>query len=133
LAILVDTSIWINFFNDISSEAVKSLEVLIESEEDVGISDIILTEILQGFRDEKDYTSALYHLLSFPLYTLKGIESYIKAAKIYRVCRKNGITIRKTIDCLIAQTAIDNGLILLHEDADFDRIAGICPLAIFKY
>jgi Predicted nucleic acid-binding protein, contains PIN domain len=132
LAILIDSSVWINFFKGVSSPAVKTLENLIEREEDVGISDIILTEILQGFRDDKEYRFALDHLLSFSIYTLKDTNSYIKAAQIYRACRKNGITIRKTIDCLIAQIAIENGLVLLHEDVDFDRIATVCPLNVYS-
>jgi hypothetical protein len=126
--ILVDTSVWIEFFIGIDSVAVHLLEDLIEAGEEVCISEYILTEVLQGFRNDKDFELARKHLLRFPIYSLKGISSYIQAAQIYRTCRKNGVTIRKTADCVIAQTAIENKLILLHHDADFDRIASVCPL-----
>lgn len=129
--ILVDTSVWIEFFNGIDSAAVHLLEDLIGAEEEVCISEYILTETLQGFKEDRDFELARKHLLCFPLYSLNGTDSYVHAAHIYRNCRKKGITIRKTADCIIAQTAIENKLILLHDDSDFDRIASICPLKIY--
>ncbi len=129
--ILVDTSVWIDFFNGINSVVVRLLEDLIKSEEETCISKYILTEVLQGFKNDREFESARKHLFQFPIYSLKGIHSYIQAAQIYRRCRKEGITIRKTADCIIAQTAIENKLILLHDDSDFDRIASICPLRVF--
>jgi predicted nucleic acid-binding protein len=130
--ILVDTSVWIEFFNGIGSGVVHLFEELIEAEEEVCISEYILTEVLQGFKNDRDFELARKHLLQFPIYSLKGMHSYIQASQIYRRCRKEGITVRKTADCIIAQTAIENRLILLHDDADFDRIALVCPLRIFK-
>ena len=129
--ILVDTSVWIEFFNGIDSMAVRFLGHLIETAEEVSISDYILREILQGFKKDKDFELARKHLLQFPIYSLKGIHSYVQAAQIYRRCRIEGMTIRKTADCIIAQTAIENKLALLHHDADFDRIASACPLKIY--
>ncbi|MEA1935425.1 MAG: PIN domain nuclease [Thermodesulfobacteriota bacterium] len=130
--ILVDTSIWIDFFNGINTLAVDLLEELIEAEEEVCISEYILTEVLQGFKQDESFELARRHLLNFPVYPLNGIDSYIKAAQLHRKCRKRGITIRKTADCIIAQTAIENQLFLLHNDADFDRIASCCPLKIYQ-
>jgi len=130
--VLVDTSVWIKFFNDADSLAVYLLEELIEAEEEVCISEYILTEVLQGFKKDRDFELAQKHLLHFPIYSFHSLDSYINAAQIYRKCRKRGITIRKTADCLIAQTAIENGLFLLHEDADFDRIASVFPLKIYQ-
>lgn len=129
--ILVDTSVWIKFFNDIDATSVYLLEGLIESEEDICISEYILTEVLQGFKKDRDFELAQDHLLHFPIYSLDTLKSYIQAAQIFRKCRKQGITIRKTADCIIAQTAIENKLILLHDDTDFDRIALVCPLKIY--
>ncbi len=129
--ILVDTSVWINFFNGFDSAATHILEDLIKTEKEVCLAGLIVTEILQGFRDEKDFELAKKHILQFPVYFFDNPLSYIKAAQIYRHCRRQGITIRKTADCIIAQTAIENKLVLLHEDADFDRIASVCPLKIF--
>ena len=131
MKILVDTSVWIDFFNGISSRSKIALHNLLETEEDICISEYILTEILQGFKDDKEFESAKRHLLNFPVYGLKAPESYIHAAQLYRACRKKGVTIRKTADCLIAQSAIEHGLFLLHNDSDFDRIASICNLRIF--
>jgi len=129
--ILVDTSVWIEFFNGIDAAAVHILENLIEGEEDICISDYILAEVLQGFRKDRDFELARENLIRFPIYSLGGPDSYIKAAQIYRKCRKRGVTIRKTADCIIAQTAIENRFILLHDDADFDRIAKVCPLKTY--
>ena len=130
--ILVDTSVWIKFFNGIDAISVSLLEDLVEAEEEVCISEFILTEVLQGFKKDGDFELARHHLLHFPVYSLNGLNSYIKAAQIYRKCRKQGVTIRKTADCIIAQTAIENKLVLLHDDADFDRIALVCPLKIYQ-
>ena len=130
--ILVDTSVWIEFFNGMDTAGVRMLEDLIEREEEVCISNYILTEVLQGFRRDRDFELAQTHLLLFPVYSLKGMDSYVKAAQIYRKCRKYGITIRKTADCIIAQTAIENKLLLLHNDSDFDKMAPVSGLKIYQ-
>jgi len=130
--ILVDTSVWIEFFNGRATSQVCLLKDLIDREEDICISDLILTEILQGFRLDRDFASARRHLVRFPILRLKGIDSYIEAARIYRTCRKKGLTIRKTADCIIAQTAIENRLHILHRDDDFETIASVCELKIYR-
>jgi predicted nucleic acid-binding protein len=130
--VLIDTSVWIDFFNGLETVATQLFENLIWSEEDVYISDYILTEVLQGFKVHREFALAKKHLLKFPICSMKNTNSYIKAAQIYRLCRKKGITIRKTADCIIAQTAIENGLFLLHNDTDFDLISSICPLKIYS-
>lgn len=129
--ILVDTSVWIEFFSGMDAAAVHILENLIEGEEDICISDYILAEVLQGFRKDRDFDLARENLIRFPIYSLGSPGSYIAAARIYRKCRKRGVTIRKTADCIIAQTAIENRFVLLHDDADFDRIAKVCPLKTY--
>jgi len=131
LKILVDTSVWIDFFNGVSSAPRVSLRKLLQAEEEVCISGYILTETLQGFKKDRDFETARTHLLHLPMLDIPIPESYINAAQLYRTCRKQGITIRKTADCLIAQTAIENGVALLHNDRDFDRIASVCRLQIF--
>ena len=128
--ILVDTSVWIPFFNGTPSEKAEMLAHLIDREEDVCISDFILMEILQGFRSDKEFELARKFLLRFPLYSPAGLSSYASASQIYRKCRKQGITLRKSVDCIIAQTAIENGLTLLHGDSDFDRIASVVRLKL---
>jgi len=131
LKILVDTSAWIDFFNGISSSPRISLRKLLEAEEEVCISNYILAETLQGFKDDREFEAAKRHLLHLPILDLALTELYINAAQLYRTCRKRGLTIRKTADCLIAQTAIENGVTLLHNDKDFDRIASVSSLQIF--
>ena len=130
--ILVDTSVWIDFFNGVQTIPVDLLNGLLEEKEDVCISDYILTEVLQGFKKDKDFRLARKSLLKFPVYSLQSPISYIKAAQIYRKCRKQGVTVRKTADCIIAQTTIENKLILLHDDADFNRIASVTRLEIYR-
>ena len=132
MEILVDTSVWIDFFNGINSPGAGILHKMIEAEDPVCITDVILVEILQGFKNNGEFESAKTHLLHFPIYSLQSPEGYVRAAQLYRTCRKEGITISKTIDCLIAQTALDHSLFLLHQDSDFDRIATVCGLRIFR-
>jgi predicted nucleic acid-binding protein len=129
--ILIDSSVWIAFFNGSGGKAVSALETLIYDEEDVYLSEYILTEVLQGFRKDGEYEAARRCLLRFPIARLRDTGSYLEAAQIYRLCRRQGITIRKTADCLIARAAMENDLSLLHQDSDFDRIASVCPLKIY--
>jgi predicted nucleic acid-binding protein len=131
LKILVDTSVWIDFFNGVPGAPQMCLRNVIEAEETVCISPYILTETLQGFKDDKEFEIARANMLQLPILDLKTPESYIGAAELYRICRKRGLTIRKTADCVIAQTAIEHGVALLHNDKDFDQIASVSPLKIY--
>jgi predicted nucleic acid-binding protein len=93
-----------------------------------GINDHIYQEILQGARDRKEFNTLKEYFETIPFYTLKkGRNSFEKAAIINFSCRKNGITIRSTIDVLIAETAIENDLYLLHNDLDFTYMAKVIP------
>ena len=129
--ILVDSSVWIDFFKGSNTDPVQILERLLQEEEDLSLSDYILTEVLQGFKKDTDFERARKYFLLFPIYSLSSPDSYIQAARIYRLCRQRGITIRNTMDCLIAQTALENDLVLLHDDSDFDRLAEVIPLATY--
>lgn len=120
--ILVDTSVWIDFLRGKDSKHRYLLRRLIEKEEDICLTEIILTEILQGIKDDALYETTKEYLLEFPMIKPKGTETYIKAAEIFRKCRKQGMTIRKTIDCIIAAIAQENNLALLHNDSDFEVI-----------
>ncbi|MBF0133984.1 MAG: PIN domain nuclease [Magnetococcales bacterium] len=130
--ILVDTSVWIDFLNGANSKERHALHRLIEEEEDISITEIILTEILQGIKDDEDFRRTKNYLLEFPLQKPKGIETYLKAAKIFRDCRKKGKTIRKTADCIIAAICVENDLILLHKDGDFDVMETCAGLRVLK-
>jgi len=104
---------------------------LIEAEEDVCISNYILAETLQGFRYDREFEAAKKHLLHLPILSLAQSEIYIRTAQLYHACKKQGLTIRKTADCLIDQTAIEYDVPLLHNDKDFDCIASTTHLQIF--
>jgi len=130
--ILIDTSAFIEFLNKTGSPFDREIESLISKDKETAIADIILTEVLQGIKNDKDYAEVKKSLLSFPVYLLKGVDSFIAAADLYRKCRKNGLTIRNTIDLLIAQIAIENNMILLHNDNDFNNIANLSGLRIYK-
>lgn len=121
--ILVDTSVWIDFFRGADTSQRKILHSLIDNEEDICTTEIILTEIFQGIKRDKDLKKVKEYLLGFPLYRPDGLDTYLRAAEIYRHCRKRGKTIRKTVDCIIAAIAIENSLTLFHNDRDFERIA----------
>lgn len=130
--ILIDTSAFIEFLNHTISPFDKELEHLISNEEDLALADITITEILQGIKDDKEFNEIKKSLMAFPIYSLKGVDSYIAAAELYRRCRKKGLTVRSTIDLLIAQIALENDLILLHNDNDFESIAKVCSLKTYK-
>lgn len=129
--ILVDTSIWIDYFNGIQSWQVEFLDNIL-SDELVLIGDIILAEILQGFDKNSDYKKAKEALESLDCVDLGGKNMAIKTANNFRYLRANGVTIRKTIDMLIGTWCIENYIELLHNDKDFDRIAIHLPLRVVK-
>ena len=121
--ILVDSSVWIDFLNGRNTVHRHILHELIEANKDIGITEIIVTEILQGIKEERDFLLTQEYLLAFPIFTPLGIETYLHAARIFRECRKAGKTVRKTVDCMIAAICIEHNLTLLHNDRDFNRIA----------
>lgn len=128
--ILLDTSALIEFLNRTGSRSDKAVTALFESDAEIAIADITLTEVLQGIRNERDFREVRESLATIPTLALRNPDSYVKAAGLYRKCRTKGLTIRSTIDLLIAQTAIEHHAELLHCDRDFEAIASISPLKI---
>lgn len=116
--IVVDTSVWIDYFNGASTPETEILDRALD-EEAVAIGDLILLEILQGFRSDAGYKTAKKHLSEFQQLEILGTNMAIKAADNYRKLRKKGITIRKTADVIIASFCIENKLPLLFSDRDF--------------
>jgi len=116
--ILVDSSVWIDYFNGKITKQTNLLDSLLVSELIV-IGDIILTEVLQGFQEDKDFKKAGKLLDSLIFRQMLGREIAVKSAKNYRILRKKGVTVRKTIDVIIATFCIENNLPLLHSDRDF--------------
>ena len=129
--ILVDTSIWIDFFAGRDLPHVSALEGLIQDNEDIAVCGIILTEILQGISNDATFRhvqNSLSPLIMAPM----SDAVFLRAAKIYRRLRKRGITIRRTSDCIIAATALEHGCSLLHNDRDFDPIKAHLGLEVIK-
>lgn len=117
--ILVDSSVWIDFFNGKRTVATDWLDAALGNEHLV-VGDIILTEVLQGFQRDEDFNTAKKLLLSFPLMEMVGQELAIESARNYRRLRKHGVTVRKTIDVLIGTFCIHHRISLLHNDRDFE-------------
>ena len=120
--ILVDTSVWIDYFKGIENSQVQTLTDYIENDNPVFVCPTILQEILQGIRSEKQYIEVKDYLLCLNILNDDSLETALGAAKIYRMLRKKGITIRKSNDCIIAQYAIKYSIQILHKDRDFDLI-----------
>jgi predicted nucleic acid-binding protein len=116
--ILVDSSVWIDYFRGDETPQTSKLEELL-SVQTLAIGDLILTEVLQGFSNDKDFNEARKELTRLDIVELGGEDVAIKAAKNYRTLRKLGFTIRKTIDTIIATRCIEDGYTLLHNDSDF--------------
>ena len=119
--IVVDSSVWIDYFNGRVTPQTDWLDSAIGSQYIV-VGDLILTEVLQGFQSDIDFKTAEKLLLSFPVVEMVGKEKAVKSAETYRLLRKKGVTIRKTIDVMIGTFCIKNGYSLLHDDRDFDPL-----------
>ena len=117
--ILVDSSVWIDFFRGTVTPQVEVLDRLL-GEELVAIGDLMMTEVLQGFASERDFNKARRLLGALDLVEIGGRDVMIEAARYFRDLRARGITIRKTIDTLIATRCIVSGYRLLYSDRDFD-------------
>ena len=116
--IIVDSSVWIDYFNGKNIPEVSKLDELLETEL-LGIGDLILAEVLQGFRQDSDYRTAKQLLTSLTVFEMLGSEAAIDSADNFRALRKKGMTVRKTIDVAIATFCINNGHSLLFSDRDF--------------
>ena len=129
--ILVDTSVWVDFFAGRDLKHVATLEQYIIESEDLALCGIILTEILQGITDDATHRRVRRYL--GPLIMLPMPETvFIRAADIYRKVRKNAITIRKTNDCIIAATALEHHCPVLHNDEDFAPVERHFPLKVVR-
>ena len=129
--IFLDSTVLIDYFNGRNNWQVDVLDSIL-GEELVVIGDYVLTEVLQGFRSDKDYQKARTILLSFPCFDIGGKEIALQSAKNYRALRKKGVTSRKTIDTMIATFSIENNLTLLHNDKDFEPFEKHLNLKVIK-
>jgi predicted nucleic acid-binding protein len=117
--ILVDSSVWIDYFRGTSTAQTERLDRLLDIEP-LAVGDLILTEVLQGFESDRDFNAVRKMLTGLMLIELGGPEIAIQAAKNFRTLRRLGVTVRKTIDTVIATRCIESGYDLLHSDRDFD-------------
>lgn len=130
--ILVDTSVLIDFFKGVKTEGGRKFETVLQRGIPFGINSFILQEVLQGAASEKEFSLLRKYLSTQRFYDLKDpVDSFINAARLYMECRKKGVTIRSTIDCLIAETVLEHNLLLLHNDNDFKAMARVIPLKFF--
>ncbi len=124
--IVVDTAVWADWFNGSDSPEVARLDHALERQ-DAGLVPVILTEVLQGFRADRDFERARALLVRLPILALDS-DGHVAAARLFRRLRSKGVTVRGTIDCIIAQTCITAGVELLSTDQDFAAIARHTPL-----
>ena len=129
--IVVDTSVWVDLLNDRDTARARRCADLIEDGAPVGLTDVVLTEVLQGLRSDREAKLVERHLRVFPILRLDTLDDHVLAASLYRQARQSGVTIRKTLDCLIAAPCVRSGSPLLHDDRDFDLLASCTALTVF--
>lgn len=130
--ILVDTSVLIDLFKGVSNGPANRMREVLGHHIPFGITSVIYQEVLQGAKSDKEYNLLRDYLSSQRFFHPQDeVKTYEDAARIYFSCRKNGVTIRSTIDCLIAQIALEQDLALLHNDRDFDAMAPIIKLRLY--
>lgn len=131
--IVVDTSVWIDFFAGRAHRPhVRELLALIDADAGIALTDIVLTEILQGLVDDRAVRRVESHLRAFDILGLGGLDDFRNAASLYRRARRRGVTIRSTTDCLIAAVCLREDYAILHHDRDFDQLATVSELRIHQ-
>lgn len=129
--ILIDSSVWIDYFNGNRTAQTDWLDSAL-GETPIIIGDLILTEVLQGFQSDKDFKIARDLLLRIPFMPMGGRELALESAMNYRLLRKKGVTVRKTIDVMIGTFCIHYRLPLLHDDRDFDPMVKFLGLEVIE-
>ena len=129
--IVVDTTVWIDFLEERDTPFDLRLKRLVEEGASLALTDIIYCEVLQGIREDKTYRRTREILRSYPILRVQGLKTFDRAAAVYRDCRKKGLTIRSTVDCLIAATCLEADAELYHNDRDFDVIARVSGLKLY--
>ena len=129
--ILVDSSVWISYFNGVDIWQVRLLDSLL-SEVPIIMGDLFLTEVLQGFRSDKDFKAAKKSLDFLPFREIGGYEVVLRSALNFRFLQKKGVRVRKTIDLMIGTFCIHENLILLHDDKDFEPMERYLALKVLS-
>lgn len=132
--ILVDASVWIGFFNGHDSPAVDRLaDLLGDGAAPLAMADLVLFEVLRGFRHQQDFVAARQTLAALPVLEIGGEDNAIAAAGHYRLLRSNGYTVRSPVDVMLGSYCIEQGHALLHADRDFDALEALCGLKVWRH
>ena len=130
--ILVDTTVWIDFLEARNTPFDRHLTMLLENDAPIALVDLVYCEILQGIRDDETYARTRAGLRAHLIVRPRGLETFETAANLYRTARRRGLTVRRSIDCVIAATCLEIGAELYHNDRDFDALATVSALAIYR-
>ncbi len=124
--ILVDSSVWIEYFGPGNTPVCDQLDDFVTDGETIAVAGVIVQEVLQGTRSEREMERLEYLLkMQHMLYPADPMQTHIAAARLYRRCRRAGVTPRSGVDCLIAQLAIESNAALFHADRDFSRMGQV--------
>jgi predicted nucleic acid-binding protein len=128
--ILVDTSVWVDFFNGHDSAEARALERFLVDREDLATCGVVIAEFFQGLRRAGDVERLESYFREMPLLEPREPDSYLAAAALYRDLRARGVTVRSTIDCLVVRLAEEHGVLVLARDRDIRQIldSGLCPV-----
>lgn len=119
MPVIVDTTVWIDFFRNTKTPQTQTLEAVVRRG-DAALGDLILSEILQGVVEDKEFRTVKRHFAHFTIHPMVGRHIAVQSAVNYRKLRVKGFTVRKIVDCWIATFCIERGFSLLHDDRDFD-------------
>ncbi len=131
--ILVDSSVWIDFFNGHENAGVERLaDLLADGTAPLTMADLVLFEVLRGFRDEQDFNAARRTLAALPVVEIGGEDEAVRAARHYRLLRSRGLTVNSPVDVLLASFCIEHDSALLHNDRDFDALERHAGLRVWR-
>src|SRR5437870_3932256 len=130
--IVVDTTVWIDFLEARGTAFDRHLTELVENDAPLALVDLVYCEVLQGIRDDDAYQRTRRSLLAHPILRARGLETFETAANLYRTARRRGLTIRRTVDCLIAAICLEAGAAIYHNDRDYDALAAVSSLVIHR-
>lgn len=130
--IVVDTTIWIDFLGARGTAFDRHLTELVEEDAPIALIDIVYCEVLQGIRNDDVYQRTRASLLAHPIVRPRGLQTFETAANLYRSARRQGFAIRRSVDCLIAATCLENDAEIYHNDRDFDTLARVSSLMIYR-
>ena len=128
---IVDTTVWVDYLRGVATPQAEWLEANLLRER-LGLTDLILCEVLQGVKEDDNFQAVQRELLKCEVFSTGGIELAVGSAKNYRRLRTQGHTVRRTIDCLIATFCLRNGHALLHNDRDYDPFEQVLGLAVIR-